>query len=165
MAKASPNTKLELAKIFYFQHKSGVISEDLIKQNCEGSELELTESDIQKVLQKLNLTEETGRDFFSFVEKYGLKKEKAVKVKPERTMGRTLPTKEAAESRGVAPENIEKYIELCNMVYEISGELNKLMSGHKVSFAIPIIKPAKAVDVTPEGIEPTLVPASVESVQ
>lgn len=141
MAKAKRNARFDVIARLYAGFKSGNQTADQISQNLEILEYFLTEAELPKFTEQN--PEVDLNDFTEFLKTVnGFKVSKKKSAGGNRGGGKThLNTVEAAQERGVAPENVESYISLVNSVYETSKQINALMTqGARVSFAIPMLK-------------------------
>lgn len=120
-----------------------VVNAEFVRKN---NGIFLFESELLKFYEKN--PDVNPEDFQQYLDKTGFMKSS----KKERTgtsgSSTRLNTVEGAEERSVSSENVEEYIRLVNQIYDISKQLNSLMTGARVSFAIPRLKAKPEVQVT-----------------
>ncbi len=137
MAKAKRNARFDVISKLYGGYIGGNQSMEQIKMNLEFLGYFVTEAEIPKFAEQhpeINIEQFT--QFLKDADAF-----KVSKGKPKGGGQKThLNTIEAAQERGVAPENIQKYIDAVEAIYANVKVLNELMTTAKASFACPQFK-------------------------
>lgn len=152
MAKAKRNARFDVISKLFMGYQSGKQPLEVIKQNLTYLEYFLTEAELPKFSEQ-----HPDVDMEAFVQ--FLKETDALKAPKKRAFTATGETRthlnsvEAAEERGVAPENVEAYLAGVNAIYALVKELNGYVTKARVSFAIPVLKekPVEADSAVTEG--------------
>lgn len=150
MAKAKRNARFDVISKLFMGFQSGKQPLEVIKQNLTYLEYYLTEAELPKFAeQHPDIEMEAFTDFLKQTDALKTAKKRASTATGE---SRThLDSVEAAEERGVAPENVEAYIAGVNAVYALVKELNGYVTKARVSFAVPVIK-EKVAETTDSAV-------------
>lgn len=139
MAKAKMNARFDVISKLFMGYKSGKQPLEVIKQNLTYLEYFLTEAELPKFSEQYPDT--NMEEFKAFLVETECLKTAKKRASTATGEPRThLNTVEAAEERGVAPENVEAYIAGVNAIYALSKEVNGYITKARVSFAIPVLK-------------------------
>lgn len=130
---------------FFNSSLAGLMTQEAVKANVESTGFVVYDSEL------LKFTEEyPDVDMEKFLE--WLKANGGHKVAGKKITGTPrqyrLNTKEKALEVGVREEDVEEYIKLVNLGYQLKDKLQKLMSKGTVTLTIPIRQPKEA-EVTP----------------
>jgi len=159
------NARLSQIKTVFDMHVQGLIDLEMAKKHIqfgkENNGVMIFASEYPKFAEEYAEDIASGKftleQFQKFcVETGALKKansKKKASGDPSTSRGR-LNTAEAAVERGVAPENIDAYLQLVETIYTHTKALNALVTKARVSFAIPVIKEEPEAEEA-EGTEST----------
>ena len=151
------NARLSQIKTVFDMHSQGFIDMEMAKKQIafgkENNGVMIFESEFPKVAEEYKNEIEQGKftleQFTNFcketgaIKKAGSKKSAGGDSAPR---GR-LNTAEAALARGVAPENVDAYIQAVETIYAQSKILNGFVTKARVSFAIPVDKEEETAQV------------------
>lgn len=137
MAKNSPKiVRFDSITRYYKMVQAGLITPEALKQITSDGDIFIYEREISEFTEKY--PDLNNEDFGRFLTDNGLVKSPKTKETNGNAGQRTLDTREAALERGVAEENVEKYIGLVKKIREVASEINQLTGkGISVAFAIP----------------------------
>lgn len=152
------NARLSQIKTVFDMHIQGLIDLDMAKKHIqfgkENNGVMIFASEYPKFAEDFAEDIASGKftleQFQKFCAETGaLKKATSKKKTTDGSASRgRLNTAEAALERGVAPENVDAYLQLVEEIYTKTKALNALVTKARVSFAIPVIKEE---EVTEEG--------------
>jgi hypothetical protein len=142
MANAKRNARFDVISKLYGGLVSGNQTMEQIKMNLEFLGYFLTEAEVAKFAEQYPALD--IQQFTQFLKDAG-----AFKIPKSKKSGggqRThLNTVGAAQERGVAPENTQKYLDAIETIYTNVKILNECMTSAKASFACPQFKEKEAV--------------------
>jgi hypothetical protein len=148
MAKAKRNSRFDVISKLYEGLKSGNQTLEQIKMNLDFLGYFVTEAEIPKFAeQHPEIDVESFTQFLKDADALKVPKGKTKSGGGQRTH---LNTVEAAQERGVAPENVQKYLDAVNAVYASVKTLNECMTTARASFACPQTK-VKTEEPVSEG--------------
>lgn len=140
MARGKRDTRFATLRTLFSSHRADLMDLEVCKKNVEMCGYVVYETEIEKFA-----VENPDIDIEQFVQ--WLKDVNALKIpgKKSSTGGsgnrnRSINTVEKAEQVGVAPENVEKYLDLVNQIFALKDELAPLCTNGVISFAIPLKK-------------------------
>lgn len=146
------NSRFNSLKTIYDMYKAGLLTDEQAKQHItfakENNGTVIFASEFEKFAETYQEDVTNGKLVMSEFETFmkvtgGLKKAGSAPKKDsgEPTAPKTrLNTPEAAVERGVAPENIDTYLNAVNTIYAQSRILNDILTKARASFAIPVFK-------------------------
>jgi len=138
MAKAKRNSRFDVISKLYEGFKSGNQTMEQIKMNLEFLGYFVTETEIPKFVEQH--PEVDLEQFTQFLKDADALKTPKTKTKSGGGQRTHLNTVEAAQERGVAPENVQRYIDTVETIYLNVKILNECMTSARASFACPQIK-------------------------
>src|SRR5690606_11475214 len=130
------DARFDVIRKFHAQVEAGLMDVETAKSNLDMLGYKIFESEVDKFIEKN--PDVSKEKFVEFLNATNALKQSG---KKSTGSGRTrLNTPEAAAERGVAPENVDKYIALIEQVYATCKELNEIITKGATSFACPVPK-------------------------
>jgi len=135
MKRGSRDSRFAVMKTFYSTFKAGHMPEEIVKQNLEFAGFSIYESELEKV--PAEFPDIDVNDFRAFLEKFGVLKLKKAPSEGKGGGKLSLNTLEKAKAVGVLDENIEKYLEIVNKMFDLRKELQPIVPHGTVTITIP----------------------------